>query len=172
MDHSTLEFLYDQHAEPLFRYLCSMIGHETEARDRLQDLFLKIARNPQCLDDVRDTQSYLFRLAHNIAIDAIRRRSTHREKLAVLAAEPIAIFAPATDPDAQILRDTMAHALTDLPIDQRETVYLKLYEDMTFEKIAGLLEISANTVASRYRYGIEKLRRTLKPLYDDINEDA
>lgn len=61
-----------------------------EARDRLQDLFLKIARNPTCLDDVRDERAYLFRLAHNLAIDAIRRRSTQHEKLAILALEPLA----------------------------------------------------------------------------------
>lgn len=172
METNALEALYDTHAEPLFRYLCSMVGREAEARDRLQDLLLKIARNPRCLDEVRDERAYLFRLAHNLAIDAIRRRSTQREKLAILALEPIDVFAPTNNPDAQVLRDGMAQALTDLPIEQRETVYLKLYEDMTFESIASLLDLSANTVASRYRYGLEKLRRTLKPLYDDINEDA
>ena len=168
MDRMTLESLYDTYAEPLFRYLCSMVHRESEARDRLQDLFLKIARNPGCLDEVTDVRAYLFRLAHNLVIDGFRRSNRRDQTKHILALDTIPIFATTCDPDAQALRAGMAVALTELPIAQREVVYLKLYEEMTFEAIADLLELSPNTTASRYRYGIEKLRCSLKPLYDDI----
>ena len=145
-----------------------MVHREPEARDRLQDLFLKIARNPGCLDKVVDVRAYLFRLAHNLVIDRFRRRGMREEKLRILAVETIPAFAPTSDPDASALREGLAEALANLPITQREVLYLKLYEDMTFEAIANLLETSPNTIASRYGYGIEKLRYSLKPLYDDI----
>jgi RNA polymerase sigma-70 factor (ECF subfamily) len=47
-------------------------------------------------------------------------------------------------------------------------VHLKLWEHLTFEQIAEALEIPANTAASRYRYGLDKLRERLRPLYDEI----
>jgi RNA polymerase sigma-70 factor (ECF subfamily) len=47
-------------------------------------------------------------------------------------------------------------------------VHLKLWEGLTFEEIAGTLEIPVNTAASRYRYGLDKLRDRLRPLYDEI----
>jgi len=53
-------------------------------------------------------------------------------------------------------------ALNGLPVDQREVVVLKTYEDMTFKQIAKLLNISANTAASRYRYALEKMKVFLK----------
>jgi len=52
--------------------------------------------------------------------------------------------------------------------EQRAVIHLKLWEGMTFDQIADLLEISPNTAASRYRYGIDKLRQRLRPLYDEI----
>ena len=47
-------------------------------------------------------------------------------------------------------------------------VHLKLWEGLTFEQIAELLGIPLNTPASRYRYGLDKLRERLRPLYDEI----
>ena len=62
----------------------------------------------------------------------------------------------------------LAAALGELPADQRAVVHLKLWEGLTFEQIAELLGIPLNTAASRYRYGIDKLRERLRPLYDEI----
>ena len=56
----------------------------------------------------------------------------------------------------------------ELPPEQREVVHLKLWEGLTFEEIAAALEIPPNTAASRYRYGLDKLRELLRPLYEEI----
>jgi RNA polymerase sigma-70 factor (ECF subfamily) len=62
----------------------------------------------------------------------------------------------------------LANALAELPPDQRVIVHLKLWEGLTFDAIAETLEISPNTAASRYRYGLDKLRDRLRPIYDEI----
>jgi RNA polymerase sigma-70 factor (ECF subfamily) len=48
-------------------------------------------------------------------------------------------------------------------------VHLKLWEEMTFAQIAEALEISPNTAASRYRYGLDKLQTLLRPLYEELS---
>jgi RNA polymerase sigma-70 factor (ECF subfamily) len=53
-------------------------------------------------------------------------------------------------------------ALQNLPAEQREIIVLKIWHDYTFEEIGDLLEISPNTAAGRYRYGLQKLRTSLK----------
>ena len=78
-------------------------------------------------------------------------------------------FAPASDPDEQTFRTAPAGALAELPAEQRAVVHLKLWEGLTFEQIADALDIPLNTAASRYRYGLNKLRERLRPLYDEIN---
>ena len=77
-------------------------------------------------------------------------------------------FAPSTDPDEQAFREALAKALAELPSEQRAVVHLKLWERWTFEQIAAALEIPPNTAASRYRYGLDKLRDLLRPLYEEI----
>ena len=62
----------------------------------------------------------------------------------------------------------MERALDELPAEQRIVLQLKLWEGLTFEQIADALDIPANTAASRYRYGLDKLRERLRPLYEEI----
>ena len=52
--------------------------------------------------------------------------------------------------------------LAELPQDQREVIVLKFWHRYTFDEIGGLLEVSPNTAAGRYRYGMKKLRSFLK----------
>ena len=162
-----LERLYDDHAQRLFAFLLNLTRNETDTRDLLQEIFIKLARQPDLLANVRDERAFLIRLAHNAAIDLIRRRST-REKNYEQLAEEISFFAATSDPDEQSFRNALDEALRELPADQCAVVHLKLWEHLTFEQIAEALEISPNTAASRYRYGLDKLRDRLRPLYEEI----
>jgi RNA polymerase sigma-70 factor (ECF subfamily) len=62
----------------------------------------------------------------------------------------------------------LSDALRDLPNEQRAVVHLKLWEGLTFDAIAEALGIPPNTAASRYRYGLDKLRHRLRPFYEEI----
>ena len=162
------ERLYDEHAQAVFAFLLNFTRHEADTRDLLQEVFVKLARRPELLEGVRDERAFLLRLAHNLAIDLVRRRGTRESYHGQLADEPASVFAPTADPDGQTFRETLAAALGDLPADQRAVVHLKLWEGLTFEQIAELLGIPLNTAASRYRYGLDKLRERLRPLYEEI----
>jgi RNA polymerase sigma-70 factor, ECF subfamily len=161
---SDLERLYDDHAQALFGFLLNLTRNEEDTRDLLQELFVKIARQPKLLENARDHRAYLLRLAHNGAIDLFRRRAV-REKY---QGEPTELFVESANPDEKAFREALAIALEALPPEQRAVMHLKLWEDMTFDAIAEVLGVSINTAASRYRYALDKLRERLRPLYDEI----
>jgi len=165
-----LERLYDEHAQALFAFLLDFTRDEDDTRDVLQEVFIKLARQPEPLRSARDGRAFLLRLAHNAAIDLMRRRTTRdkRHELFGTDAEALTPFAPANDPDAQAFRAELGAALGELPPEQRAVVHLKLWEDLTFEQIADALGIPLNTAASRYRYGLDKLRARLRPIYEEI----
>ncbi|HTQ50789.1 MAG TPA: sigma-70 family RNA polymerase sigma factor [Candidatus Acidoferrales bacterium] len=165
-----LERLYDEHAQPLYAFLLNFTRHEADTHDVLQDIFVKLARKPELLDGIRDERAFLIRLAHNAAIDLIRRRGGRERTRENFAADIISPFAPAKDPDEQTFRAELAGALAELPPDQRAVVHLKLWEGLTFEQIAAALDIPQNTAASRYRYGLDKLRGRLRPLYEEMKK--
>ena len=162
-----IERLYDEHAGALYALLLNFTRDEADTRDLLQDLFVKLAREPGRLTGVREERAFLLRLAHNAAVDQMRRRSSRDRTREGFAAE-ISPFAPADDPDEATFRRELAAALGELPAEQRVVVHLKLWEGLTFEEIAALLELPPNTAASRYRRGVDKLRGRLRPLYDEI----
>jgi len=67
-------------------------------------------------------------------------------------------------PEAAERRELVEAGLRELPDIFREVVTLKIWGELTFEEVAAVLEIPANTAASRYRYGLEQLRKNLKPV--------
>jgi RNA polymerase sigma-70 factor (ECF subfamily) len=166
------ERLYDEHAQALFAFLLNLTRNEEDTHDVLQEVFIKLARQPELLRGVRDERAFLLRLAHNAAIDLMRRHSTRDKHHEAFGAdvETLSPFAPTDDPDEQTFRAGLADALGELPPEQRAVVHLKLWEGLTFEQIADTLGIPLNTAASRYRYGIDKLRERLRPIYEEIKE--
>ena len=165
---SHLQRLYDEHAQALFAFLLNFTRDEDDTREVLQEVFVKLARQPELLRGARNERTFLLRLTHNLAIDLMRRRGTRGKHHEQFGAERISVFAPAEDPDGPAFREALSAALGELPPDQRAVVHLKLWEHLTFEQIADALEIPPNTAASRYRYGLDKLRERLRPLYDEI----
>lgn len=160
--------LYDAHAGALFGYLLNLTRCEADTRDLLQSLFCQLARRPGLLHRAQDERAFLIRMAHNAAVDFVRRHQARRRHAEALKVESVGLFEPAGDPDATALRLELEAALGELPPEQRAVVHLKLWEGLTFEAIADLLGIPANTAASRYRYGIDKIRAQLRPLYSEI----
>jgi RNA polymerase sigma-70 factor (ECF subfamily) len=163
-----LERLYDKHAQALFAFVLNLTRNEADTRDLLQEVFVKLARRPGLLSGVRDERSFLLRLSHNLAIDLMRRKNVRQKHYDQMASELLELFAGECEPDEQAFRRALSSALGALPLEQRAVAHLKLWEGQTFEEIASLLKIPANTAASRYRYALDKLREHLRPLYDEI----
>ena len=167
-DAAELNRLYDEHAQALFAFLLNLTRDETDTHDLLQEVFVKLARKPRLLRRARDERAFLMRLAHNSAIDLMRRRGARQKRQEQFTAEQRPLFASTSDPDEAAFRAALSEALTELPPEQRAVVHLKLWEGLTFEQIAEAFDLSPNTAASRYRYGLDKLRQRLRPLYEEI----
>jgi RNA polymerase sigma-70 factor (ECF subfamily) len=164
-----LETLYQDHAHALFRFLIRLIGDEAEVKDVLQEVFIRLAKSPGILKNVDSPRSYLFRMAHRLAIDRIRREQTrhHYNELALQECES-QFSPPPVDHDEAWQRKLLGNSLLALPPEQKAVVLLKIWEGLTFVEIAEALDISADTAASRYRYALNKLRAALRPLHRDL----
>jgi RNA polymerase sigma-70 factor (ECF subfamily) len=125
----------------------------SEAEDVLQETFIALLQKPEAPEQ---PEHYCMRCFRNRAINYHRslwRRLT-RELESRRWFEP----SPAESPKER----AAMRCLATLPADQREVIVLKIWHDYTFEEIGELLEISGNTAAGRYRYGLQKLRACLK----------
>lgn len=162
-----LHHLLDAHGDAIYGFLLQITGSEADAADVFQELWRKLVERPALLNDARDPRGFLLRMARNQFFDLTRRRQT-RERIHAEASSGIPLFDTSPDPDEQAFRDALQSALAQLPADQRAVLHLKLWEGLTFDRIATLLDIPPNTAASRYRYGLDKIRDHLRPLYNEI----
>ena len=163
----SLEDLYDAHAAGLFHYFSSFVKCEADAKDLLQDLFSKLAAQP-LPQGVASEKAFLYRTAHNQAIDWLRRHGVRQQAEQASAAASLRLFETEADPDAAAFANRVETALNELPAEQRTVAQLKLWDGLTCDEIARAQGIPLNTAASRYRYAIDKLRALLRPLYEEI----
>lgn len=155
---AALASAFDAHAGNLYRYALMILADHSAAEDVVQQIFVKLAGMDDKLGQIESFNGYLRTAVRRECYNAISRRQRDRENRARPLLEPASNAA--VDEDERLSLET---ALRALPPDQREIIHLKLYEAMTFRKIAEVLGISPNTAASRYRYAIERLRKRLDP---------
>jgi RNA polymerase sigma-70 factor (ECF subfamily) len=147
--------LYEQYGPRLYRYALLILADAAGAEDVVHDAFCRLAEALQRQADVV-TLPYLTTIVRNECYSRLRRR----RRSPVVAAEPL--LEPAAADAHEDERLLLEHALRTLPPEQREVVYLKVYEGLTFQEIGERCGISLNTAASRYRYALEALRRLLE----------
>lgn len=147
------EKLYDAKAAELILYGRALgLGH-AEAEDVLQETFLALMQRPQ--PPVR-LEHYCVRTFRNRALNY--RRSLWRRLTRELESRRWFENSGAEDPAER----AAMRCLVELPVAQREVIVLKIWHRYTFEEIAELLEESPNTIAGRYRYGLQKIRLQLE----------
>ncbi|MGH9372589.1 MAG: RNA polymerase sigma factor, partial [Vicinamibacterales bacterium] len=141
----------------LYRYALMILAERQAAEDAIQQVFAGLLggrRGP-----IDDPERYLRRAVRNACYSALRQRRARRVVAVderVLEALPDA--APAVGEE---LRLTLDLAIRELPPEQREVLHLHAFEGRTFRDIAEATGDPLNTVASRYRYALEKLRLTV-----------
>jgi len=146
--------LYDRHGAGLYRYALMILADPASAADVVHDVFVALLEGRNAA--IEETERYLRRAVRNRCYDALRRR-----RHAPVDAGPLIEIAGADcDPT---LRLAVEQSLAELPPEQREVVHLKMFERMTFQEIADATGESINTIASRHRYAMEKLRLRLRP---------
>jgi RNA polymerase sigma-70 factor (ECF subfamily) len=132
-----------------------------EAEDVLQETFIALMQRAQ---PPLQPEHYCVRTFRNRALNY--RRSLWRRLTRELESHR---WFERTADESPLEREAMK-ALEQLPSEQREVIVLKIWHEYTFEEIGALLEISPNTAAGRYRYGLTKLRTCLKGTTYDRDE--
>jgi RNA polymerase sigma-70 factor (ECF subfamily) len=158
-DPAAVELMWDRYAKDLLIFLQGTLCSRHDAEDVLQTVFVRIVRKRHRLAKARCLDAYVYRIARNEAYRLVSRRK--RVQKAQVITESW-LIASESNREPNDLAEQLQAALAQLPQPQREVIVMKIYRQKTFLEISGLLGLSQNTVASRYRYGIEKLRTLLR----------
>jgi len=160
-DKEALRRIYEKYIDDLLRVATSLLSDIQSAEDCLHDVFVNFAGTLDSSMIQNNLKSYLISCVANRARDQLRskaRQSTYQT-------EQLCSQSVSTSPTRRLITAEESarvfEALGELPYQQREVFVLRIQGQMKFREIAGLLGLSINSVQSRYRYAIEKLRSIL-----------
>ena len=158
-EESTIAALYDRHAAALYAYVLAITADVVDAEDVVHEVFERALRRQRQLFGLGNPVGYMYRAARNAAYDRLRRQAVRERSSRQIVMS--SILEPIDPIEKTESSQQINAALGALPVDQREVVLLKTYQDMTFRQIGRVMKCSANTAASRYRYALAKLRELL-----------
>jgi RNA polymerase sigma-70 factor (ECF subfamily) len=167
MRRDEVESLYEQHGPALLAYACAILNQRAAAEDVLHQVFLKLLKSTVAMPD--NPKAYLYRAVRNAAWNS--RRTVSREVSREISGEvewnsnEAWFVARSFRTEEVSVEDALGlqAALLKIPEEQREIIVMKIWGEMTYEEVALVAGISPNTVASRYRYGLSKLRELMAP---------
>ncbi|MBE6303578.1 MAG: RNA polymerase sigma factor [Bacteroidales bacterium] len=144
----------------LFCYACYRLGDANEAEDILQDLFVTLCATPGVIENTKNLKSYIFRSLSNKCNTLLR----NRQKLQIVDIDSKEVSEKEDSQPTNFEQEytLINRLLNTIPQEQSEVIRLHIHGEKTFKEIADILEIPESSVKSRYRYGIEKLRREIK----------
>src|SRR2546425_499293 len=143
------------HLDSLYRVALRLTGNPAEADDLVQETMLKAYRAWHQFEQGTNAKGWLLTILRHAFINEYRRRTRHPETVDVDTIEPYAVFSEVQDEDPQgaffdrIVDDEVLRAIDQLPEVFRETLVLSDVEGMSYQEIAGILEVPVGTVKSR-----------------------
>ena len=161
-DTDALRRIYGKYRDDLLKVATALLNDKDSVEDVLHDVFVSFAQSVGQFRLRGSLKGYLSICAANCARDK-NRAMQRRHTVSLGEAEPIH---PAKNrPDESAVRgelsEQLGQAMAQLPYEQREVIVLHLQSKMRFRQIARSQDVSVNTVMSRYRYGLDKLRSIL-----------
>lgn len=172
-DVSALTHLVEHYRKPLYAFIYNMLQGKGDAEEIFQEVWLRAIKNLKSYRD-KNFAGWLFRIAHNLFIDGIRRESRFvrppgdpemENEAAAIERYPSREATPDRQVEAMDLGQRIRAALSSLPEDQREVFLMRTEADLSFKEIAVIQNTTLNTALSRMHYALQKLRPLLQEDY-------
>lgn len=171
-DAGAFETLYSRHRGPLYRYFIRQVSR-AQVDDLFQEVWLRVVRGQDRYRASAPFSAYLYRIAHNVLVDHYRRKGRGIE---FSSPEPPELADPGATPERAFtqgqLRSKLAAAMEDLPAPQREVFLLHQEGGLTLEQIGHVVGAGRETVKSRLRYAVNRLRRELSEVAPPAEKQA
>jgi RNA polymerase sigma factor (sigma-70 family) len=155
----------------LRRFIRRRVSDPRDAEDILQDVFARLVQANRLLMPIDHVSGWLFRVARNRIVDLFRAKGPEADDVSALEE-----LLPSGDagPDAMyarnVLLDEIAVAIDELPKEQRDVFVAHELEGRSFKEIAQETGVGVNTLLSRKRYAVLRLRQRLQAVYDELTK--
>ena len=166
-DAAFFGILMQRYEQKLTRYARKFLVTGEDTKDLLQDIFIKAYVNLQGFDASRRFSPWIYRIAHNEFVNAIKKRSGKMtfslSDFDTILPHPVAKEDSGTEAERRELRAMLEHGVQELDPKYREPLVLYYFEDMDYRAIAEVLRLPVSTVGIRLQRGKAMLRKKMEP---------
>jgi RNA polymerase sigma factor (sigma-70 family) len=167
-DDDQLADVVNRERPRLRHFIRRRVPDPRDAEDILQDVFSALVEANRLLMPIDHVTGWLFRVARNRIADLFRARTEEPLELEDLLPSPDA--GPEAEYARGVLLDALEQAIAELPPDQRDVFIAHELEGRSFKEIAAATGAGINTLLSRKRYAVLRLRERLRRTYDDMTK--
>lgn len=162
------ENILEEKADALVLYARQWADCHADAEEAVQNGFVRFWKSRLYDGKTREEMTALLYIAVKRSAQDLKRSAFRRAARETKASEDVPVIGMFEMPEEDKGdAGKIEEALSEIEPDQREVVVMKIWGDLTFKAIAANLGVSENTVASRYRYALDKLRKKLGGVYED-----
>ena len=161
-DEKSLEVLIKRYLKPIYSFAFNFVLNQQDAEDLTQETFLKMWRNLRKFKKEKNFENWLFTIAKNTCLDFLRKK----KKNLTLSADNLEIVADFAPPlleklEKENLLEKLKKEIEKLPIKMRQIIDLYYNFGLNFREISEILGEPINTVKSRHRRAISKLKKSV-----------
>ena len=164
-DVAAFETLYQRHRGPLYRFLLNQSQDTQAAEDIFQEVWSRIIRSRERYRPAATFATYMYHIARNCFLDHVRHSGRQPVLVSIDDDPPVELVAGTNNPEAAAENSNASAyiqaALDGLPPEQREAFLLREEAGLTLEEIGQVTGVGRETVKSRLRYAVAKLRKSL-----------
>lgn len=176
-DPQAFDVLFSRYRRPLYSFILRFVSRRDMAEELLQEVFFKVVRSGNEFEGRAKFSTWIYRITRNLCVDHLRRM-THRKTTSLDQSsrdnDERTLGQKVQDPNAGVerqvmqgrLRTKIEEAVDRLPNEQKEVFLLREASGLPFKEIAAILGCPENTVKSRMRYALERLRADLAEFRD------
>lgn len=163
-DLRAFDLVYQQYSQRLYGFAFSILKNHEDAREIVQETFLRLWKTREQLKTEQSLKSYLFKISHNISIDLIRLRLKNEKYVEYLKGH----FAEDVDgvenmADYNELNDTIQKIVTEFPEQRQKVFRMSREEGLSHAEIASQLGISTKTVENHINLALKTIRKKIGP---------
>lgn len=163
-DHTALAALMDRYTPKLLRYGRRFLSSDDDIRDVVQDVFVSAYQNIKDFDSTRRFSPWIYRIAHNAFVDALRKRAkgpVFGLELDRIVPHPVYEDTDENEKEKEEMRVLLVDRVNELSSQYREVVDLYYFENFTYQEIADVLHIPIGTVGIRLSRARGMLKKSM-----------
>jgi RNA polymerase sigma-70 factor (ECF subfamily) len=183
-DEAAFRQLVERHQRRAFAIALGLVRHEQDARDIVQDAFLRVHKSLPAFQGTSSFFTWLYRIVTNLAIDLVRRPGRNADELEEERQRSSSPSGESIDPmwvsridgadpidvlRRKELQDRMRAAIDALPSYHKAVILMREVEGLSYEEMAEAMQVSKGTIMSRLFHARQKLQKALADCYDEEN---